>query len=457
MPETSLSRRVAEFAVNLNFDAIPPDAVAEAKRFLLDSVGCAFGGYEAEDPQILLALTRELGGTPQATVLGSGEKTNVVNAAFLNALMVRALDYNDIYWEEDPSHPSDIMPAAWALGEWRGLSGKDLLLGIVLGHEIEMRLCEIGKPGIRERGWHHATLTGFAAPVVAAKMLGLSVDQTVNAVGISACHTFTVGAVTAGVLTMMKNTVDPMATRAGVEAALMAARGFTGPEPIYEGREGLAHCLGDGWDWEALTRTLGQEFKITQCSYKLFPTEALTHQPLSAALMIRDKHGLTPEQIADVEIRTTKRGAEILCDRDKYDPHSRETADHSLPYCMARALVDGCVTPQAFEAEAIRDPHVLALAQKIRGVVDPEIDAAFPAKKTAIVTITTTGGQTFTERVDHAKGSPQNPASDEELRAKFDALTHRLSADKRQRIADTIAHAEELPRVSDLMRMLVLD
>jgi 2-methylcitrate dehydratase len=454
--DKSLSRSVAEFSVGLKFEDIPRGAVAEAKRFLLDSVGCAFGGFEAEDPQILLGLSRELGGAPQATILGSGEKTDVVSAAYLNAVMVRALDYNDIYWEEDPSHPTDIMPAAWALGEWRGLTGRDLIVGIVLGHEIEMRLCEVGKPGIRERGWHHATLTGFAAPVVASKMLGLTVDQTVHATGISASHTFTVGSVTAGHLTMMKNTVDPMATRAGVEAALMARRGYSGPEPIYEGKEGLVHCLGEGWDWEALTKTLGEEFKITQCGYKLFPTEALTHQPLSAALMIRETHSLRPEQIAEIEIRTTTRGADILCDEDKYEPTTRETADHSLPYCMARALIDGQLTPQSFSEEAIRDPRALWLAKRIRGVADPEIDAAFPAKKTAVVTVKTIDGACHTETVDHAKGSPQNPASDEEIRAKFDSLCHMLSADHRQRIVDAIEALEELPRVGDLMEMLVV-
>lgn len=455
--DKSLSRQVAEFAVNLKFEDIPKAAVAEAKRFMLDSVGCAFGGYEAEDPGILLTLHRELGGTPQATILGSGDKTNVVEASFLNALMVRALDYNDIYWEEDPSHPTDIMPAAWALAEWKGLSGKAVIVGIVLGHEIEMRLCDVGKPGIRERGWHHATLTGFAAPVVAAKMLGLDVEQTVNATGISASHTFTPGSVTAGHLTMMKNTVDPMATRAGVEAALMAQRGFSGPEAIYEGKEGLVHCLGEGWDWDALTKTLGQKFRITDCGYKLFPTEALTHQPLSAALMIRDKHGIKPEQIKEIEIRTTARGADILCDKDKYTPSTRETADHSLPYCMARALLDGALTPQSFSEGAIRDEAVLALAAKVRGVADPEIDAAFPAKKTAIVTITTTDGQRHTETVDHAKGSPQNPASDEEIRAKFDSLCHRLSAAKRDQIADAINSLEQADRFSDVMEMLTVD
>jgi 2-methylcitrate dehydratase len=453
---TSLSRTVAEFAVNLRYEDIPPEAVREAKRFMLDSVGCAFGGYEAEDPRILLGVHRDLGGTPQATILGSGEKTNVVNAAFLNALMVRALDYNDIYWEEDPSHPTDIMPAAWALAEWKGLSGRDVIVGIVLGHEIEMRLCDVGRPGIRERGWHHATLTGFAAPVVAAKMLGLDVEQSINATGIAASHTFTLGSVTAGHLTMMKNTVDPMATRAGVEAALMAERGFTGPEPIYEGKEGLVHCLGDGWDWEALTKTLGERFRITDCAYKLFPTEALTHQPLSAALMIREKHGVTPEQITDIEIRTTARGADILCDKDKYRPTTRETADHSLPYCMARALVDGALTPQSFSEEAIRDERVLGLAAKIRGVADPEIDAAFPAKKTAIVSITTADGQSHTETVDHAKGSPQNPAGEEEIRAKFDALCHMLSAERRGEIAEAIGDLEDWERFADVMSLLIV-
>ncbi len=452
----SLSRQVAEFAAHLKFDDIPADAVAEAKRFMLDSVGCAFGGFDAEDPRIVLDLTRDLGGAPQTTLIGSGERTNVVNAAYLNALMVRALDYNDIYWEEDPSHPTDLMPAAWAIAEWKGLSGKDVIVGIVLGHEIEMRLCDVGKPGIRERGWHHATLTGFAAPVVAARMLGLDVEQTVNATGIAASHTFTLGSVTAGHLTMMKNTVDPMATRAGVEAALMAQRGYSGPEPIYEGKEGLVHCLGDGWDWDALTQTLGQKFRITDCGYKLFPTEALTHQPLSAALMIREKHSIRPEQIQDIEIRTTARGADILCDKDKYAPSTRETADHSLPYCMARALSDGALTPQSFTDEAIRDADVLALAAKIRGVADPEIDAAFPAKKTAIVTITTADGQAHTERVDHAKGAPQNPASDEEIRAKFDALCHRLDAAHRDEIADAINGLERVERFGDVMEMLVV-
>ena len=127
--------------------------------------------------------------------------------------MIRAMDYNDIYWKADPCHPSDLISAPLALCESEGLSGKDLILATIIAYEIEMRLCEIGRPGVREYGWHHATLSAFAAPVAAGRVLNLTRDQMVSAIGISAARTFCPGAVTAGKLTNMKNTVDPWAGR----------------------------------------------------------------------------------------------------------------------------------------------------------------------------------------------------------------------------------------------------
>src|SRR5207245_2591052 len=144
----------------------------------------------------------------------------------------------------DPCHPSDIIAGPLALVEMLGLSGKDLILATIIAYEIEMRLCEFGIPGIREYGWHHATLTAFAAPLAAGRVLGLSVDQMVQAIGISASRTFTPGAVTAGKLTNMKNTVDPWATRMGVESALLAKRGYSGPEHMIDGKEGLYAVFG---------------------------------------------------------------------------------------------------------------------------------------------------------------------------------------------------------------------
>ena len=162
---SSVSRTLAEWTTALRYEDLPAEVVECAKRFLYDSIGCAFGGYRAEDVRIATSVVLEGGGNPQATLIGSGRKVSAVDASFLNSLMIRALDFNDIYWKQDPSHPSDIIPAAMACGELAGRTGKDLILGIVLGHEIEMRLCEAAFPGIREVGWHHATLTAVRVAV----------------------------------------------------------------------------------------------------------------------------------------------------------------------------------------------------------------------------------------------------------------------------------------------------
>ncbi len=234
MSET-ITAEMARWAADLQYEDLGEKAIEEARRYLLDSLGCAFGGYQQEDAEIALEVLDETAGSGPSTVLGSGKKMDPVSASLANALMVRAMDYNDIYWQQDPSHPSDIIPAAMALGERAGGSGKDLILGTVLGHEFEMRFCEAAFPGIRERGWHHATLTAFVSPIVAGRMLGLSWEKIQHAIGISASRHASFGAAVAGKLTMMKNTVDPMATQSGVLAALLAEKGYTGPEHIIDG------------------------------------------------------------------------------------------------------------------------------------------------------------------------------------------------------------------------------
>jgi 2-methylcitrate dehydratase len=345
-----------------------------------------------------------------------------VSAALLNALMIRVMDYNDIYWKQDPSHPSDLIPAAMAAAEHAGGSGRDLVLGIVLAYEVEQRLCEASFPGIRELGWHHATLTALAAPLVAGRVLGLSPGQIQHAMGISGSRHCVTGSVTAGELTMMKNTADPLAVQSGVLAALLAARGYSGPAHVLDGKEGLAHVMHSDWRWEQLTEGLGESWRITQCGMKFFPTEALTHTPISAVLDLVQEHDLQPEQVAGVTIHSLARAADILADPSKYDPRSKETADHSLPYVIAAALVDRQVTPAQFEQERILDPRIRAQLPKIKVLADPEIEAAFPALQRARVTIETTTGQLLERVLDYPKGDPRNPLTDEEISGKLGAL-----------------------------------
>src|SRR6516164_8987330 len=404
----TITARMARWAASLEYRHLSQDAVYQAKRFLLDLVGCALGGYQQHDVEIALEVLDEVAGSGPATVIGTGKRVDPVSASLANALMIRCMDYNDIYWKQDPSHPSDIFPAAMAGCERAKSGGKELIVGFVLGHEFEMRLCEAAFPGIRERGWHHATLTAFVSPFVAGRALRLPWEQIQHAVGISASRHCTLGAVTAGKLTMMKNTVDPMATQSGVLAALLDEKGYTGPEHVIDGKEGLTHVFGPEWKLNLLIDGLGESWRITQCGMKAFPTEALTHTPISAVLDIVKTNDLHPDQVEKVQIRSLARAADILSDPSKYDPHTKETADHSLPYVIAAAIAERQVTPLQFTPEKVNDPLIREQLKKVVVVADPEIEKVFPALQRVKVRIHTTDGSEFMTQLDYPKGDPRN-------------------------------------------------
>ena len=449
---------MSQWASGLKFEDLSHDAIHQAKRFLLDSVGCALGGYQQHDVAIALEVLNEIAGPGSATLIGTGAQMDPVTASLANALMIRCMDYNDIYWKQDPSHPSDIFPAAIACCERALGDGRELIIGLVLGHEFEMRLCEAAFPGIRERGWHHATLTAFVSPIVAARMLHLGWEKTQHAIGISASARATLGAVTAGKLTMMKNTVDPLATQSGVLAALLAEKGYTGPEHVIDGKEGLVHCLGPEWNLDILTDGLGESWRITQCGMKAFPTEALTHTPISAVLSLVKDHDLQPDDIAEVHVRTTARGADILSDPSKYDPRTKETADHSLPYVIAAAIAERQVTPLQFSMEKIMHPAIRAQLNKIVVTADPEVEKLFPALQRVMVTITTTDRRELRHQLDYPKGDPRNPLTDKEIEEKFESLAAPvLTAGARRKAIDAIWALEKQSSVTELMQLFRAD
>ncbi len=457
-PKETVTARMARWAAGLQYSDLSPDAIYQAKRFLLDSAGCALGGYQQHDVKIALEVLDAVAGRGQATVVGTGKHMDPVSASLANALMIRCMDYNDIYWKQDPSHPSDIFPAAIACCERSGSDGKELIVGLVLGHEFEMRLCEAAFPGIRERGWHHATLTAFVSPIVAGRALHLPWEQIQHAIGISASRHCTLGAVTAGKLTMMKNTVDPMATQSGVFAALLAEKGYSGPEHVIDGKEGLTHVFGPDWKLDLLTEGLGESWRITQCGMKAFPTEALTHTPISAVLDLVKSNDLHPEQVEKIQIRSLARAADILSDPSKYDPHTKETADHSLPYVIAAALVERQVTPVQFTMEKIMDGKIRAQLEKVEVVADPEIEKVFPALQRVVVNITTLDGRTFSKQLDYPKGDPRNPLTDQEIEEKFAALADGvLSQGTQKKLKDAIWNLEKADSVSKVMALMKSD
>ena len=454
---SNVTRIMAEWAAGTRYDDLPETVVAEAKRYLMDSVGCALGGAQQHDVALARAVLREIAGTGDATVLVTGEHWDPVSASLLNALMIRVMDYNDIYWKQDPSHPSDIIPAVMAAAERAGGSGRDLILGTALAYEFEQRLCEVSFPGIREIGWHHATLTAVASPIAAGRMLGLTADQIQHAIGISASRHCTTGSVTAGKLTMMKNTVDPLATQSGVLAALLAERGYTGPEHVLDGKEGLSHVFDTDWRFEILTEGLGESWRILQCGMKFFPTEALTHAPISATLDLVIEHDLEPDEVDTITIYSLARAADILADPSKYDPRTKETADHSLPYVIAAAVADRQVTPLQFTEAKIMDPVIRAQLPKVKVIADPEIEAVFPELQRVRVVVSTTDGRSFEKELDYPKGDPRNPLTDGEISGKFRALGAGIaSAEDLERMQSAISRTDEFDDVRQLMSALVV-
>ena len=474
--EKSIARQISEFSVGLKFEDLPDEVINEVKRYMYDSIGCAYGGYHTKDLNIIRDIYMEMGGNGEATVLGFGDKLPAVNATLINSLMVRALDFNDIYWKDDPSHPSDIIPAAWAVGELVNANMKDVIVAIVLAYEFEQRLCLFAKPGVRERKWHHATLTQFVSPIVAGKLLGLTVDEMVHAIGISGCHNHTIGCPTAGKLTMMKNTVDPMAVQSGVFAALMAKKGYSGTERVFEGKEGFMDAFigwdakdesmkptdmegRDGisswaWDIEALVGELGNSYKIMECGMKAFPTEALTHTHLSCLLNAMISNDLVYSDINEVRVTCFAQAYDILFDPTKYRPESRETADHSLPYCMAAAMVDKKITTDSFSDEKLKDPRIFEVIDKIKGEPSQEFEKMFPAKQPSRVVVTTNDGRTFEEYLEYPKGDPREPMTMDDLENKFNSLAgDKFDTAAKKQLKEIIFNCEEMT-ASDFMESL---
>lgn len=448
----TVTEHLAEFTAKVRYEDLSIEAVHQVKRFLWDSLGCAYGGLGTRDATIMRDLMRELGGTAESSVIGTGERAPAWHTSLVNALLIRALDYNDIYWNQDPSHPSDIIPAALSTGEARGRSGKDLILGIALAYEFEMRFCQAALPGIRERKWHHASLTAFVSPLVAGKMLGLNAEQLTHAVGISASHSMTLGCVTAGKLTMMKNTVDPMATQAGVYAALLAEKGYHGPAHVVDGKEGLTQCLGPEWDLKRLTDSLGSDWQIMYCGMKAFPTEALTHAPISGVLSLVREHQLEPDQISLVEIDTMAKAADILSDPSKYNPTTRETADHSLPYCLAAGIVLKRVTTDIFGEEYLFHPQIRETLPKIKVRAEPSFEKMFPKTQPCNVHITLKDGRKLTHHLEWPKGDYRSPMSEAELDQKVkDLAVGRLSDRAYHTLRNTVYALEKIAKIEDLM------
>ena len=460
----SVSRDLAKGVREFQFSDIPPDVIHQSKRILLDTLGCAIGGYGSEASRILQAFVREAGHPAEATVFGSGIKTSCLNATLTNGAMVRYLDYNDTAFilqgetYRTGYHPSEVIPPVMALGERQRLSGKEVITAINVGYDLSLSFLEgVQGVGMEKKGWNGDTRGALIMPLVAGKILSLTEDQMENAVGIAgSCHAvFGILDTPAEEYTMTKNIRFPMMSYAGIMAAMLAEKGFSGPAGMIEGHDGFVHAIMDGeYDVEPLLHFKGK-FAIRETCIKSIIADFSSHGHLTATLTLAREHDIKPDQVAEIRITTSKRCAEHTGDPVKKYPKNKETADHSSYYLTAIAIVDRQIGPNQFTQEKYTDPRVLELIGKVVLQGDSSLDKARPA---GISEILMKDGKAHRLRVDYPRGHARNPMTDQEVIEKFkDIASVCMSEDDMKRLIETVFEMEKLDDIGKLLDLMVFE
>lgn len=453
---------LAKYARDLTFQDLPPDVVQQTKRLVVDTLGCAIGGYASEAIRIIQEVIKELGHPEEATVFGSGLRTSCMNAALANGAMVRYLDYNDTAFiiqgetYRTGYHPSEVIPPILALGEREHLSGEDIITAINLGYDLSLAFLEgVVGPGMAKRGWNGDTRGAFIMPLVAGKVLGLTEDQMQNAVGISgSCHAiFGILDTPAEEYTMTKNIRFPMMSYGGILAAMLARKGFTGPASMIEGHDGFVEVIMNGdYNLDTLRNVKGK-LAIRETCIKTIIADFSSHGHLTATLNLAREHDIKPDDVEEIKITTSKRCAEHTGDPVKKYPNNKETADHSSYYLTAIAIIDRKIGPGQFTQEKFNDPKVHELIDKVTLNGDPSLDRVRPA---GISEITTKGGKTYRLRVDYPRGHARNPMTDQELIDKFrDMASVFMSDEQMNQLIETVFELDKLDDVGKLNRLMI--
>jgi 2-methylcitrate dehydratase len=444
-----LAERFAAYAHQLEFDALPAAAVHEAKRRFIDSFATAVGAMDSEAYKIARVCAGRVKSKPSASLLEGG-RSSPEWATFVNGLLIRYLDYNDTYLSLEPAHPSDNLAAVLAAGECARAKGKDLIAAAVLAYEIQCRLCDASS--LRKNGFDHVTYGAISSALAAGKLLGLSVDQLTHAVGIAGVCNTALRQTRSGELSMWKGCAFANAARNGVFATLLAKAGMTGPSPIFEGELGFMKLLTGPFEVPVLG---GGEtpFMITSTYIKFWPAEYHSQSAIDAALQLRPDIG-DPAQIQSLDIHTFDAAVDIIGkDPEKWRPKTRETADHSLPYCTAVALIDGDVTLASFDDAHLNDEGLLNLVSKIKIHRDADLSRRYPAGIPNRLTVTLADGRQLVKEVEFPRGHAGNPMTDEEVEHKFRTLVEpRYGKKKCQRMLRRIWTMEK-ESAKDLVRL----
>ena len=446
------AEQLAAFVVRASYDDLSEEARRQLKIRVLDSLGCAIGAVEGEPIRLVRGQVEDFGGAPHCTLIGGG-KTAPDRVALLNGAMVRYLDFNDSYMTTgETCHPSDNLSAVAAGAEYAQGSGRDLMTALAVAYQVQCRLSDVAP--VRSKGFDHTTQGSFAVAAGVSRALGLDRATIANAIAICGTAFNALRVTRTGALSHWKGLAYPNTDFGCTHATFLAMRGVTGPLEVFEGNKGFMEAIAGpfqiDWSKEDLER-------VTRSSIKKYNAEFHSQSALEGALELKQANGFTGQEVDRVEIEIFDVAYNIIGggeEGEKTTIHTKEEADHSLPYMVAVAILDGMVAPKQYEPDRISRQDVQELLRRVTVRPSPELSRLFPDEMPCKITVWLKGGQTLTIEKRDYEGFWTRPMPWDQVVQKFDGLAAPYAdAGLRQQIVDAVGRLEQVP-VADLMQLL---
>ena len=439
-----MAEELASFASSKRYEDLSSNASEQAKIRILDSLGCAFGAIGAEPIEGLRRFQTEMGGAPRCTLFGGG-KTAADRAAFFNGALVRYLDFNDSFLAKNETcHPSDNLAPVLAAAEYAGASGKDLIVSLAVAYQVQCRLSEVAP--VRDHGFDHVTQGSYAVSAGASRALGLDAEKTANAVAISGTALNALRVTRTGKLSNWKGLAYPFMASNAVKATFLAKEGVTGPLEVFEGNKGLMDAITGKFeiDWKSEDIEI-----VTRTILKRYNSEVHSQSAVYCILKIKEKYNLTSEDVLDINVRIFDVAFKIIGGGEEGNKQesieTKEQADHSLPYILAVALIDGKVMPEQYTPDRIGSSDVQTLLRKIRIIPDRAFSAKFPDAMPCEITVHTKQGKRIQESTNDYPGFLTRPMSWEEALQKFRMVSSRsLEPSRQEQIASAVRSLDKM-------------
>jgi len=446
------AEELAKFVVASSFEDLSGEVVNQLKIRVLDGLGCAIGALSGQPVKSVRKLESEFGGLPFNTLIGGG-KSSPDRAAFYNGALVRYLDFNDSFLSKDETcHPSDNIASALAASEYADASGKEFLVSLAVAYQVQCRLSEVAP--LRDRGFDHVTQGAYAVAAGVSKALGLDVDKTANALAISGASLNALRVTRTGKLSNWKGLAYPFTSFCALHAVFLAREGITGPLEVFEGNKGFMDSVAGRFeiDWskenlEAVNRTI----------LKKYNAEIHSQSAIECMLAIRTVDKVKAEDVDSINVHIFDVAYKIIGGGEEGEEklvRTKEEADHSLPYILSAALIDGEVSPEQYRPQRITQSDVQALLRKVQVYPSKEFSNRFPDAMPCEITIHLRSGQTVTRAVEDYEGFLTRPMNLSQATEKFTKLTSNfIDEDRQKRIIDAVTQLEHI-KIRQMMEVL---